>query len=405
MFESVAFDPRRIAPGMSSTLFPSTAMLTQLFDAVLRINEDPTLRRDFRWFLTLHTGSLRRPVTREEASDIDDLLGGVPLLLPFLPLRLDRNGRVSKSSLKWAGNAVGTARFVEREARYPRDTRQVSSEEGVLGSWLVRQRRAAAGRVLDPIRESYLDYAMPTWRDAYAIGPTPEELSEQWRLLCNGAVADDGPDLGWVVKLMCADLNRSPSRAQHESLGQIFGMTPLLLPVFPVHTHRGGEYSESARSWVSRALQLAEFIQAHGRRPRSISSKDPTSEPGEQALRQWLTPLLRKASFDGLHIQRRQFLDVFAPGWNDGKFARRTQDERAEQVVMFVTRHGRWPKQNAHDLTERNLALLLSRLRKLRSRGELRSEALDRLESVFGSNWSDARLAPMISPSFSPPVA
>lgn len=396
---------RRITPDMSTPLFPSTDRLAQLFAAVLRVDQDPVLRRDFRWFLTLHTGSLQRAITREEVCDLDDLFDDIPLLLPFLPLRLDRDKRVSKSSQKWVRNAIGTASFLEREARYPRDTRLAGSEEGVLGSWLIRQRRAAADQKLDPVHESYLDYAMPTWRDCQAVPPTAEDLSEQWRHLCGSADSEPDSASSWYVQFMSAERNESPSRSQFEALIAELGMTPLLLPVFPVRTRKPKTFTKASRAWGTHALELAEFIQDHGFRPRPPAATGTAFKPSEQRLRHWLTLLSKSTTYDGLHLQRQEFLSVFAPGWRDGKYARRSQEERFEQLATFVSRYGRWPRQNSPDRIERTLALVLSRFRALHSSKGLSPEVLGMLESTFGGNWTNARIPPLISSRYPPPVA
>lgn len=113
----------------------------------------------------------------------------------------------------------------------------------------------------------------------------------------------------------------------------------------------------TGRLWQVRVDELAFWVDQHGRTPRRNSIN-----PTERALAQWVIRY-RSHALHGRHLDRIQELDSRVPNW------RQPSNTRIDRFVAWVNSHGRTPRLEAADPTERSLAAWWKRYRDNASRG------------------------------------
>ncbi len=99
-------------------------------------------------------------------------------------------------------------------------------------------------------------------------------------------------------------------------------------------------------TWYQTAQQVADFAVSNGRYPTAGEHR----EKEERRLGQWVLNQRTYARKRSLAPERQAWLDEHLPGWGVGR------DEQwfttAQQVVQFISTHGRWPSGKAPDEDE-----------------------------------------------------
>ena len=144
---------------------------------------------------------------------------------------------------------------------------------------------------------------------------------------------------------------------------------------------------------LARARELVAFVEKHGRMPRQ-DGKDLVE--GEGPLGSWLND--RRAACNGkgtykMYPSVKAYLDNHLPGWSDDREEQAMQ--RANELVAFVKKHGRMPREGGKDLVEGEgpLGIWLRNRRYARKgtgKGKLYPSVMQYLDNHL-PGWSDDR--------------
>ncbi|MHA3723762.1 hypothetical protein ACXR2T_07775 [Leucobacter sp. HY1910] len=386
---------------------PAYAVLPEVWDDPERmlyffqtfemIAETPVLKRRHGWFLNLHTGRLKKPVTTEQMNALILATGYRPPLMRIFPLERDDRGRVSKSSMSWVYKAILVARFVREHERIPQRPHGASARElePALAQWLQAQRSVD----LSPLRGWFLDRVAPSWR-------TPKDFSPS-ALLTARRIAATRSDLVFIdimrerrherrdspfAWFMDAQMGSSRADFDVANLEALFSEREAPLPIlqaFPIGALNTGAMSQRDIRWANRALDFVEFLSMNRRRPKRDSM-----HPWDASLAEWAHDLLLERGRGTLDPLRWYFLDSLMPDWFEGR-PHESQVVRAEQIVEYVREYRRWPeRETIHQRVgtraleeDRVLYHYLAYLRKVDRDGTIDPDARDVMERAFGPAW------------------
>lgn len=277
---------------------------------------------------------------------------------------------------KWRTIADKHILLAQRLGRQPRSSAKVTVDERTSASWFIRQRRLLlAGHPTRAtlMRRGYLDFHLPEWRGTYppasedpplmpeqppgedhlleasvsvefdVVAAAERRRSKLGEPLLPGTATDDVEQL---IRVLDGRRNhRNVSNAEHQRILELDRIEPLW---------------RFGLVWMTKAEQVAEFYFATGRWPRCSGAERP--------LGTWLVTQRQFAAG-----RRRQFLDVFIPGWDDGVEAK--WHSKADAVGRFKEETGRWPALNGPTPVERQLAKWLNDQRRAQKYPHLQRSA------------------------------
>lgn len=222
----------------------------------------------------------------------------------------------------WTEMAATVARFVERTGNLPAPGTEPTEDE--MAGWLAVQRRAAQqSRMTGPHRD-FLDTRITGWRQS-----RQDRWNSQLTLLGQAHTA------GTAVRGQLKVWLKSQRRAA--AAGNLSADRKAALDAAAPGWDRpalGGEYL-----WLSRAEDLANYVDFSGRLPVSIGGTAETT-----GLYRWMSYQRVLARAGRITKTRRKWLDKNVPGWlpeHDGREVSWAAQARA--LASFRETTGRWP--------------------------------------------------------------
>lgn len=264
-----------------------------------------------------------------------------------------------KSGPAAPGNPMAAA-VVEFQARHGR---LPGRDEPQLRSWLERQRRAARANRLDAGVRDLLDDAAPGWQ---------RTRDERWNANLSALAAAPTPGLrAWLGSQRRAAAAGTLKEHRRAALDAALG---------------GGwsAPAPAAPGWDTRAEDIIDFVDLHGRFPRSTGLDD------EAPLARWLSAQRAAARAGKMAPRRMTRLDKAVPGWlpeDEGRDF--IWQAKARGLAAFVVRSLRWPSPSSPD--ESDLAAWARTQRTAHRAGRLSQARSLQLGAIHG--WPDAVLA------------
>lgn len=141
-------------------------------------------------------------------------------------------------------------------------------------------------------------------------------------------------------------------------------------------------------TWQERAVELAEFRQAHGRFPRGYID-------GESSLYSFLQYQRKQYRAGRLPESRKLYLDENVSGWLTPAKTERERamwQQRLGELEIFLRERGRYPRyKSAADPLEKSLAVWVARQRHCFRTRQMAEERERQLDSA-APDWSDTML-------------
>lgn len=267
----------------------------------------------------------------------------------------------------WTAKAATVAAFVAGSGTLPAAGPDLIEDE--LAGWLAVQRRAAQqGRLTDEHRR-YLDSNIPRWRQ------TRQERWDSQLALLSAASAANTPVRGQLRVWL-----KSQRRAA--ATGVLTAERKSALDTRAPGWDRPAADTEYV--WLSRAEDLANYVDFAGRLPASIGG---TAEA--TALYRWMNYQRSLARAGKITTKRRKWLDKNVPGWLPAQDGREVHwSAQATALKAFLESAGRWPR--VADPRERTLARWLGTQRAAARAGRLGDARRETLEAV-AVGWLPAR--------------
>ncbi|GAB4822680.1 hypothetical protein N2152v2_009726 [Parachlorella kessleri] len=256
--------------------------------------------------------------------------------------------RVTKPWEQWRQEVEA---FYQRHGTLPRATARKASPllpgEKEMGNWVDRQRQCYKGNKQPPLSAERIAALEATagwaWEDHTPWEQRRQEVEafhQQHGRLPRATAGEESPFLAgeqalgkWVTGQRQSYRGHKRQPLSSERVAALAG-TP---------GWSWGEYLVTP--WEDRYQQLQDFLQQHGRLPRSKSGSSDSSLPGEKELASWVFTQRQSYKSQELSAEKIAALDA-TPGWLWEEWSQQPWELRLQLVQEFVRQHGRIPRQH-----------------------------------------------------------
>lgn len=377
------------------------------------VSDDNQERRYGVWLSVSRTSAAKGTLSAARTSALD---AAIPLW------------NVGKKEI-WHQNLDKAVAYVDAHGHIP--AQRDAGEAGVIGSWVMAQKRLSNLGKMSLERVTALDERLPLWRDSHeakwdrtlcaltefvaANRDYPSSRSSDpataalgvWTTIQRVGLRDGRLSSVRLSKLDAAlpfweDLwrykleqvaehvhqtgkfpsSKSESK-QEEVLGQWVGRQRAKITSGETTAQRQSDLdsllpgwrSGRTENWQSSFAELCNFTRRNGALPSSSSK----ACPEEKRLNMWLTNQFHALKRGSMHEDRVAFMDANLPGWRmtpDEKWA-----EKLANVVSYVADNGKFPSTTDKDPDTRHLGVWLSTYRSLQKTGRLSPDRKNLLDS------------------------
>jgi hypothetical protein len=259
----------------------------------------------------------------------------------------------------WEQRCREVAAFVEEHGRLPRSeagkAEPLLPGEKVFGSWCKTQRQRWKGKKQPPLsaEQQAALAAIPGWlweeRESVPWEQRCREVAasvEEHGRLPRSTAGSTEPFLPGerALGLWCNDQRQRWKGKKQPGLTSTQKAALAAIP--------GWLWEERVRvPWEQRFLEVAAFVEEHGRLPRSEAGKAEPLLPGEKELGIWC--LHQRQRWKGqkksaLTIEQQTALAAI-PGWLWEEFRVVPWEQRCREVAAFVEEHGRLPRKEGRN--------------------------------------------------------